>query len=214
MRRSLPQVLFTTLVLGLLLLREAHVAPLATTEETFVNWLAANSNGEHSRAPVTLVEINDNCLLYYPLPWTPLNYGLFLEGAVQFHARVAAVEPVMAWDPKKMTKEQIAQQPEFEKYLHEAILRTPRLELGAQLGFPEDPDMLPPLQPLPVLRNIEGAMEAVPDYTVIEAEPSEDMRLTAAMAFVNVPTTEPTVEHAPLVFRYRGNWCRPSCWRR
>ena len=82
--------MFAVLVLGVLLAREAQGPPLAGIEETFINWLVANSNGEHSRAPVTLVEINDNCLPYYPLPWSPLNYALFLDGALQFQARVAA----------------------------------------------------------------------------------------------------------------------------
>ncbi len=64
--------------------------------------------------------------------------------------------------------------------------------------------MLPPQQPLPVLRNVEGAPDAVPEYTVIESEPGEDIRLTAKLGFANVPPTEATAQHAPLVFRYRG----------
>jgi hypothetical protein len=204
MRRSFPQLIFTVLVLGMLLLREARVPPLAGVEESFINWLAANSNGGHERAPVTLIEINDDCMVDYPWPWSPLNYGLFLDAALQFHARVAAIEPALEWDDARLTPEQLLQQPQFERYLHECILRTPKLELGAQLGFPEDPDVLPPMQPLPVLRNIEGAMDAVPEYTVIEAEPEEELRLTAALGFANVPPTEATAQHAPLVFRYRG----------
>jgi len=204
MRRYLPQLMFTVLALGILLLRQARVQPMAGMEETFINWLAANSNGEHGAAPVMLIEINDNCLMDYPWPWTPLNYAAFLDGALQFHARVAAIEPVLAWDEKTLPPEQAMQQPQYEKLLHYRILQTPKLELGAQLGFPEDPDVLPPLQPLPVLRNIDGPVDAVPEYTVIESEPDEDIRLTTALGFTNVPTTEPTAQHAPLVFRYRG----------
>jgi hypothetical protein len=100
---------------------------------------------------------------------------------------------------------ELLQQPQYEKILHDAILRTPKLALGAELGFPEDPDVLPPMQPLPVLRDVTGAAEAVPEYTVIEAEPGEDIRLTTALGFCNVPPAERTARHAPLVFRYRGN---------
>ena len=196
--------MFTVLVLGILLLRQAHVAPLAGVEENFINWLAANSNGDRTRAPLMLVEINDNCMADYPWPWTPLNYAAFLDGALQFHARVAAIEPVLSWDDKHLLADQTLQQPQYEKLLHYRILQTPKLELGALLGFPEDPDVLPPMQPLPVIRNVQGAMDAVPEYTVIEAEPGEDIRLTAALGFANVPTTEPTAQHAPLIFRYRG----------
>ena len=204
MRRSLPQLLFTVLVLGLLLLREARTPPLAGVEETFINWLGANSNGDHTRAPVMLIEINDNCLVDYPWPWSPLNYALFLKGALQFQARATAVEPVLAWDDSKLSPLQLLQQPQFETYLHDYILRTPRLELGAQLGFPADPDVLPPMQPLPVFRNVEGPTESVPEYTVIDSEPGEDIRLTTALGFTNVPPAEPTAQHAPMVFRYRG----------
>jgi len=111
---------------------------------------------------------------------------------------------VLAWDENNLSQEFVLQQPQFEKILQDSILRSPRLELGAQLGFPEDPDVLPPMQPMPVFRNVTGAMDAVPEYTVIESEPNEDMRLTAALGFTNIPPLEPTLRHAPLVFRYRG----------
>jgi len=183
----------------------AEGPPLAGTEETFISWLVANSNGEHAGAPVTLIEINDNCLVDQPLPWSPLNYALFLDAATQFKARVAAIEPALAWDDQRLTPEQMLQQPQYERYLHECVLRTPLLELGAVLGYPEDPDVLPAAQPMPVFRNVTGAMDAVPDYMVVEAEPGEDIRLTAGLGFTNIPPkTEPTVEHAPMVFRYRG----------
>lgn len=204
MRRSLPQLILAVLVLGVLLLRETQRPPLEGIEEAFVIWLAANTGGEHKSAPVTLVEINDNCLLLYPLPWSPLNYALFLDGALQFKARVAAIEPVLAWDDKKLSPEQLLQQPQFERYLHDCVLRTPKLELGAQLGFPEDPDVVPPIQPTPILQNVKGALDSVPEYTVIDAEPGEDIRLSTALGFVNVPPSEAAVRHAPLVFRYRG----------
>jgi hypothetical protein len=197
--------MFSVLVLGVLLLREAQAPPLADMDEEFINWLAANSNAEHSSAPVTLVEINDNCMLNYAWPWSPINYALFLNASMQFQARAVAIEPVLAWDEKRLASDQLLEQPQFEKILHDAILRTPKLALGAELGFPEDPDVLPPMQPLPVLRNVTGAVGAVPEYTVIEAEPGEDIRLTTALGFCNVPPSEPAARHAPLVFRYRGN---------
>ena len=204
MRRSLAQFLFAVLAVGTLLLREAQAPPLAATEENFINWLAANSNGDHAAAPVTLVEINDNCFVNYPWPWSPLNYAIFLDAAQEFQARATAIEPVLTWDESKLSQELLLQQPQFEKILHDTILRPPRVELGAELGFPEDPDVLPPMQPMPVFRNVTGAMDAVPEYTVVESEPAEDMRLTTALGFTNIPPSEPTVRHAPLVFRYRG----------
>jgi hypothetical protein len=206
MRRSLPQLYFTVLVLGVLLLRDAQLQPVAGIEEDFINWLAANGTGaQHESAPVTLIEINDTCMLNYAWPWSPLNYALFLNAATEFQARAAAIEPVLSWEDQALSPEQLIQQPQFEKILHDAILRTPKLELGAELGFPEDPDVLPAMQPLPVLRDVTGETDSVPEYTVIQAEPGEDIRLTAALGFCNVPAVEPAARHAPLVFRYRGN---------
>jgi len=204
MLRSLPQFIFAALVIGFLLLREAQVQPLAGIEETFINWLAANSNAEHAPAPVMLVEVNDNCLMNHPWPWSPLDYASFLDGALQFHARAAAIEPVLAWDRKNMTPAQLLKQPQFEQILHERMRRTAKLELGAELGYPDDPDVLPPIQPMPVLRDVEGAMASVPDFTIVDGEPSEELRLMTALGFANVPPLETTAEHAQLVFRYRG----------
>ncbi|HEX4086060.1 MAG TPA: CHASE2 domain-containing protein [Chthoniobacteraceae bacterium] len=204
MRNTLPQCLFAVLAVGVLLLRESHAPPLAGIEETFINWLAANSDAQHGEAPVTLVEINDNSMLYYPLPWSPLNYADFLDGVLQFQARVAAVEPVLIWNEKTMTEAQALEQPQYEKLLHYRILQTPKIELGALLGVPEDPDVIPPMQPLPALRNVQGPLNDVPEFTVVESEPDEDLRLTAGLGFTNVPRSEATAEHAPMVFRYRG----------
>jgi hypothetical protein len=204
MRRSFPQFVFAIVVLAILLPKAARQAPLAGIEETFITWLVANSNGDHSDAPVMLVEINDNSLVNNPLPWLPMNYALFLDATQQFKARVAAIEPVTTWDPETLRPADAMLYPVHLRYLHECILRTPLLDLGAQLGLPEDPDVLPALQPMPVFRNVTGAMEAVPDFTVVEREPGDDLRLTAALGFVNIPITEEMVEHAPMVFRYRG----------
>ena len=113
MRRSLPQLMFTVLVLGMLLLREADNQPMAGIEENFINWLAANSNGEHVSAPVTLVEINDNCMVNYSWPWTPLNYALFLNASLEFKARALGIEPVLAWDEKQLQPDELLQQPQY-----------------------------------------------------------------------------------------------------
>jgi hypothetical protein len=197
--------MFTMLVLGVLLLREARVAPIAGIEEGFINWLAANGATQHTTPPVTLIEINDDSLINYPYPWSPLNYALFLNAALSFHARVAAIEPILAWDASKLSPEELNEQPQFEKILHDSILRTPKLTLGAQLGYPDDPDVIPPYHPMPVLANVTGATDAVPEYTVVQDEPEEALRLTTPLGFTNVPPSEPTARHAPMVFRYRGN---------
>ena len=58
-------------------------------------------------------------------------------------------------------------------------------------------------------------MEAVPEYTVIEAEPGEDIRLTTALGLCQCPAHP---SRPPGMRRWcsatAGNWCPPSCSRR
>ena len=211
MRRSLAQFLFAVLAVGTLLLREAQRPPLARIEENFINWLAANSNGDHAAAPVTLVEINDNCFVNYPWPWSPLNYAIFLDAALQFQARAAAIEPVLDLGRKQtLARACCSSSPSSRKSSTTPSSARPRVELGAELGFPEDPDVLPPMQPMPVFRDVTGAMDAVPEYTVVESEPAEDMRLTAALGFTNIPPSEPTAATPRWSSATAARWSPPS----
>lgn len=193
------------LLLGLALWREAREEPLVDVEETFVNWLAANSTRTSATAPLVLVEIDDSSVgSQHPWPWTPIDYALFLEDALTFKPAVVGVEPVMQWNLQELPADIQLQYPQFEKILHERILRSPKIVLGAELGFPEDPDVMPPIQPVPVLRNVTGSLHDVPIFTTVEREPIEALRLAAELGFTNVPVVKEPLRRAPLVFSYQG----------
>lgn len=206
MFRQTPQMLLIVLLAGLLLMRESREMPGARIEEVFINWLAANATRTSAPAPLTLVEINDSSLRsQHDWPWSPLDFALFLEAALQWQPAVIGIEPVLNWEDRPPSPGEQLKQRQYEKILHERILRAPKIVLGAQLGFPEDPDVIAPLQPVPVLRQIKGSVNAIPEFTVIDQQPREELRLAAALGFANAGIlNDGPVHRAPMVFRYRG----------
>ena len=199
--------MFVVLVIGLALMRESHEQPGATIEQNFVSWLVANTTRQSPAAPLALVEINDASLAgEHPWPWSPLDYALFLEAVLNFKPDVVGIEPPLEWNLKELPPDAQQKFPQYEKILHDRILRAPKILLGAELGFPEDPDIIPPLQPVPVFKteNLTGSVNAIPEFTSIEREPREDLRLAASLGFTNLPASENGVSRAPLLFRYRG----------
>jgi CHASE2 domain-containing sensor protein len=158
MPRFVPLFMLLVLLFGLVLMRESRESPGLDLEESFVNWLAANTERHVPNAPLALVEINDSSLTAdYPWPWTPLEYATFLDTVLQFQPGVIAIEPVLEWDEKKLPPDAQLRHPQYEKILHDRILLAPKILLGAMLGFPEDPDIVPPVQAVPVLRQITGS---------------------------------------------------------
>ena len=195
------------LLVGLVLMRESREQPGARIEEGFVNWLAANTARVMPTPPLALVEINDSSLANgHAWPWSPFDFALFLETALSMQPAVAGIEPALDWDDQMLPPSAKLKLPQYEKILHDRILRAPKILLGAQLGFPEDPDIIPPLQPVLVLRHIKGAAANIPQFTAIEHEPAEELRLAATLGFTNVPAPSGggLVRRAPLLFAYRG----------
>src|ERR1043166_8583639 len=204
MPRHAPLFMLLVLLFGLVLMRESRELPGATIEESFINWLAVNTPREVSTAPLALVEIDDSSIgEEHPWPWSPLDYALFLNAVQQFQPSVVAIEPVLEWDEKKLVPDAQAKHAQFKKILHDRLLTTPRVVLGAELGFPEDSDVVPPLQPVPILRQIKGNIKALPEFTTVDHQPEEELRLSAKLGFTNVPNTG-SVHRAPLLFSYRG----------
>ncbi len=193
------------LLVGLVLMREANESPLLDYDENFIGWLSANSAHADTLATLVLVEINNSSMgSQHPWPWSPLDFALFLDDALKFHPEAIGIEPVPEWDPEKLNADAQLKYPQFEKILHERILLAPKIVLGAELGFPEDPDVVPPPQPVPVLRKLSGSARDVPSFTAIEREPKEELRLSSTLGFTNVPVVREPLRHAPLVFSYDG----------
>jgi hypothetical protein len=195
---ALPSLLFA-LLLGLLTWRESHQPWLEPAQRGFTEWLAANAGLKLPAAPLTLVEINDSTLSAdHPWPWLPLDYAIFLSTVEPLKPEVTAIEPTLAFGPNLS--------PDDAQYLHavhDKILALPKVLLSEKPGFPEDPDLVPPLEAVPVIRKVEGSIEKIPEYTVIAARPVEDLRLSAAMGFTD-PSSAPSPLSVPLVYRYHG----------
>ncbi len=205
MQKSSAQLMLIVLVVGLLLMRESRQNPGAAIESGYVDWLAANTERTAPPAPLVLVEINNSSLVEkHPWPWSPLDFTLFLQAILQFDPSVAAIEHVLEWDGKSLPPEEKLKLPQYQKILHDYLLRSPKILLAAQLGVPEDPDIIPPMQPVPMLRHIQGDRKAIPEFTIVEHQPNEELRLAATLGFTNLPAGKAIARSVPLLFRYRG----------
>lgn len=197
--------MFSVLLLGLFLMSQAKQAPVAQMDGSFVDWVAANSSRPAPAPHVVLVEINDNSLgADHPWPWSPLEFALFMRSVLPFGPTVIAVEPVLNWEDSSAKGPVLLKQQQYQKILHDYILQAPKIVLGSQLGFPDDPEMAPPLQQAPVLRNVKGDAKDIPEFTLIDKQPADDLRLSPATGFVNTLPEGGIAHTLPLVFRYHG----------
>jgi CHASE2 domain-containing sensor protein len=206
MRKQAVFHVFMVLLLGAFLSVEARRDPVAKIERRFADWIAANNTPAAQPARVTLVEINDSSLGDgHAWPWAPLDYALFMEAALQFKPDVIAIEPVLDWPDANAAKTGAPKkQGQYEKILHDSILKAPKVVLGAQLGFPADADAVPKPAPVPVLNHAPGDISAIPEFTIIERQPEEDYRLSTKMGFTNIPVQDGVTRSVPLIFRYHG----------
>lgn len=202
MVRAVVQFLLIYLIVAGFVWRESGRRPLEDIDSAFIDWLAANSPRKSTPAPLMLVEINDASMAQTGWPISPLDYSLFLQAVLPAQPGVIAIAPVVQWDDKKPGKS--AEGARYERILHELILKSPKLLLGARLGHREDTDVIPPAERIPVLRNVEGSINEIPEYDVISEKPDENLALSAELGFINLRGRNSVVQRAPLVFRYRG----------
>ena len=206
MRKIQALLAVMVLVVGLFLMRESRLSPLDEVDKVFVDWLAANTARNLPSPPCVLVEINDSSLGdKHSWPWSPLDYAVFLRAVIDFSPEVIAIAPVLSWEDQQPGDDQ-TRQLQFEHSLEEFILRTKSVVLGAELGFPPDPDVVPPLQPTPFFRHVRGDVTVLRQFTAIDREPEEEFRVAPqlALGFTNLPSRDEIVRSVPLVFSYRG----------
>jgi CHASE2 domain-containing sensor protein len=203
MWRSAAQFMLLVLLLGLFLMRESRQSPGNAVDAFFIDWISANTARQTPGAPVSLVEINDSSLEGHLWPWSPLDFALFLQAVLPFGPAVVSIEHVLQWQ-KTQAEDWQQKRPQYARILHDLVLRTPKLLLGAELGFPEDPDVIPPVQPVPIIWKVQGNASAIPEFVIVERQPREEYRLSSTLGFINLPRSDSIVRKAPLVFRYRG----------
>jgi hypothetical protein len=206
------QMMLLVLLTGLFLISESRRLPIRLGDEAFADLLGELSAKlpqpaaakAAQAAPVALISIGESSLASHPWPWTPLDYSLFVQAILPFHPEVVAIDEILDWERASLSPGDRQKLPQYEKILREALLRCPKLLLGARLGWPEDPQAIPPLQEAPLLKKVSGDLREIPEWTAIEHQPKEDYRLSATLGFLNPPPGERWINRAPLVLRYRG----------
>ncbi len=159
------QMLLLVMLAGLFLLRESREWPCAQVDEGFGDWLSLNAPRPTHRefTPVTLFAINDNSVANHPWPWSPVEYALFARAVLPFHPAVVAINDVLDWKHVAVDPVERQKLPQYEKILADTLLPCPKLLLGARLGWPEDPEVIPPLEEAPIVRKITGDLRPFPN---------------------------------------------------
>ena len=192
------------LLAGLVLMRESRHEPLDAWDNAWADFLAMHSRHGQSLAPVTLVEIDDESLQNHVWPWTPLDFSLFFQAVFPHQPKALAVPEVLDWNRLALSVDQAQKLPQFENILRDSLRRAPNLLLGAELGFPDDPQVAPKWQEVPLLRHVKGDLANLVEFPIVEHQPAEDYRLTAQIGFTNLPAVHERFNSVPLLFRHRG----------
>src|SRR5881227_1343143 len=185
MERPSIWVIIVVLLLGVLFLREPR---FQRSEEYFLRWLIRHSQPAAKAVPITIVEIGREN------PPAPLETALFLQGALEFKPTVVAIEPVLQWGERSKDQEQI--------FIDQAM-RVPKLVLGAELTATPDPDS--PVAEIAGFTKVSGRRGDLPEFSGIEHQPGEDVRILSTLGFINLPEEAADDLHVPLLFQYRGD---------
>src|SRR2546430_14241743 len=183
MERPSIWVIIVVLLLGVLFLREPR---FQRSEEYFLRWLIRHSQPAAKTVPITIVETSREN------PPPPLEAALFLQGILEFKPTVVAIEPILQWGARSKDQEQI--------FIDQAM-RVPKLLLGAELTSNPDPDA--PVAEI-VGFTVTGRRGDLPEFSGIEHQPGEDVRILSTLGFINLPEESADDLHVPLLFQYRG----------
>ena len=184
MERPSIWVIVFVLLLGVLFLREPR---FQRYEDVFVRWLLRHSQPATKAVPLTIVEVGKEN------PPAPLETALLLQGLLEFKPTVIAIEPILQWGDKAKDQEQI--------FMDQAM-RVPKLLLGAELTASPDPDA--PVPEIAGFSHVTGRRGDLPEFSGIDHQPSEDVRVLSTLSFVNFPSAAADDLHVPLLFQYRG----------
>jgi hypothetical protein len=177
-------VIIVVLLLGALFLREPR---FQRSEEYFLRWLIRHSQPAVKTVPITIIETGREN------PPPPLETALLLQGILEFKPTVIAIEPILQWGERSKDQEQI--------FLDQAM-RVPKLLLGAELTATPDPDA--PVAEITGFTKVTGRRGDLPEFSGIEHQPGEDVRILSTLGFVNLPEESADDLHVPLLFQYRG----------
>jgi hypothetical protein len=178
-------VIIVVLLLSVLFLSQPR---FQRSEEIFLRWLARHSQPAVKLVPMTVVDTGREN------PPAPLDAALLLQGILEFKPTVVAVTPILQWRGAR-AKEQ-------EQIFMDQAMRIPKLILGAELTPTPDPDA--PVVEISGFPNVSGRRGDLPEFSGIERQPGEDVRLLSTLGFINLPKENAQDLRVPLLFQYRG----------
>src|SRR5438309_6445988 len=181
-------VIIVVWLLGVLFLREPR---FQRSEEIFLRWLIRHSQPVAKAVPFTIIETGRKN------PPQPLEAALLLQGILEFKPTVIAIEPILQWGGRNKDQEQI--------FIDQAM-RAPKLVLGAELTATPDPDS--PVAEIAGFTRVTGRRGDLPEFSGIEHQPGEDVRILSTLGFINLPEQSADDLHVPLLFQYRGEVIR------
>jgi hypothetical protein len=184
MERPSIWVIIVVLLLAVLFLREPR---FQRSEEIFLRWLIRHSQPVAKAVPITIIETGREN------PPAPLEAALLLQGILEFKPTVIAIEPILQWGERSKDQEQI--------FIDQAM-RVPGLLLGAELTATPDPDA--PVAEITGFTKVTGRRGDLPEFSGIEHQPGEDVRILSTLGFINLPGESADDLHVPLLFQYRG----------
>jgi hypothetical protein len=184
MERPSIWVIIVVLLLAVLFLREPR---FQRSDEIFLRWLIRHSQPAAKAVPITIIETGREN------PPPPLEVALFLQGILEFKPTVIAIEPILQWGERNKDQEQI--------FIDQAM-RVPKLLLGAELTA--TPDLDAPVAEITGFTKVTGRRGDLPEFSGIEHQPGEDVRILSTLGFINLPEETADVLHVPLLFQYRG----------
>jgi hypothetical protein len=184
MERPSIFVIIVVLLLCVLFLREPR---FQRSEEIFLRWVLRHSEATAKAAPLTVVDLGKEN------PPAPLETALLLQGLLEFKPTVVVIEPILQWGEAVKEQEQI--------FLDQAM-HVPRMLLGAKLTALLDPDA--PVVEIPGFTKVSGRRGDLPEFSGIEVQPDEDVRILSTLGFVNLTEEAASNLTVPLVFQYRG----------
>ncbi len=205
MRRPSPWLILVIILLGAFILREPRAQQV---EDILLAWFMENSEPFLPPAQVTQVEIGREDFQRLtpaeerkPLPkgqavrrsLSPLEYALFLQAILDFRPTVVGIEPVVIWRARDRIQEQV--------FIDQAM-RVPKLLIGIELGGPGPHDFA--VEDLPTLPNVSGGRGQLAQFSGVQRQPDEDIRLISTPGFTNLPNGWSDHIRVPMLFEYRG----------
>lgn len=184
MQRPSIFVIIVILLLTVLFLREPR---FERSEEIFLRWVLRHSEPAVKTVQLTVVDVGKEN------PPAPLETALLLQGLLEFKPTVVAIEPILQWGEGAKDQEQI--------FMDQAM-RVPRLLLGSKLTASPDPDA--PVVEIPGFTKVSGHRGDLPEFSGIELQPDEDVRILSTLGFLNFTEEAAGSLTVPLLFQYRG----------